>query len=151
MQEKVYIISFIFSYTWLLSYQSETKATLFRKPWSPSVLLWRAKHNNIDNSSLEDTLSGFMGRTRDMPFSSIVFKYFSFPFQMIPEMEFNQALAPSPRKEWFVFEMICLVLRNWNGSALICQWKRCVSNQMELDKAFDKDKLALSPNVNSLC
>ena len=104
--------------------------------------LWRAKHNNIDNSSTEDVLFGFMWRTRDLSLSSIVFKCFFFPFQMMPEIKFNQALVLSPRKERFVFEMICWY---W-GTGMVWPWiasYKGVSNQKGPDKAIWQREISI--------
>lgn len=114
----VYHFIYSFLYTWLL-FQEDLKAHCSENSEVQMCCLWRAKHNNIDNNSMEDALCGFMWNTRDLSFSSIVFEYFFFPFPMIPEKKFNQAFAFSPRKEQFVFEMNYR-MRDWNGPVLMC-------------------------------
>lgn len=104
---------------WLTSYPRRTKIVVFSKLWIPNVLLWTAKHSNIDNNSVEDALSRFMCNTCDSSFCSIVFKHFFFPFQMILEKKFSHAFDLSLRKEQFVFE-INYQKRDWNGPDLIC-------------------------------
>lgn len=147
-QRKVNIISFILSYVPDLS-KYNWKYTV-QKTQAQMCWFWRTKHNNIDNNSIEDVLFGFMWRTRDLPFSSMVFKCFFFLFQMMPEIKFNQTLALSPRKEWFVFEMICwywgtVIVQPW-----IASYKGVFQIKWDSIKPFDKERLALSPNVNSL-